>query len=156
MAKETKEYLTKEKFGELKKELDNLKNVKRKEVADSLEYAKSLGDLSENAEYHEAREIQAGIEERISKLESVLQSAIIVSDYHGDTVNLGSTVTIQKKGESTSRTFTIVGSEESNMKEGKLSHRSPIGEALIGKKKGETVSAKVPAGTANYTILEIK
>ena len=100
--------------------------------------------------------MQASIEERIAKVQSVLQSAVIVSDYHGDTVNLGSAVTIQKKGDTNKRTFTIVGSEESDMKEGKLSHRSPIGEALIGKKKGEVVSVKVPAGLADYTILDIK
>jgi len=92
MDKNTQEYLTKEKYEELVMELDNLKKVKRKEVAESLEYAKSLGDLSENAEYQEAREWQANIEDRIAKLESILKTAEIVSNYHGDTAGIGSTV----------------------------------------------------------------
>ena len=155
MAKESKEYLTKEKFAELKKELENLKNVKRKEIAESLEYAKSLGDLSENAEYHEAREMQATLEERISKLESILQSAVIMAEYHGDTVSLGSTVTLEKKG-GDKKIWQIVGSEESNTTAGKLSHRSPIGESVMGKKKSDTVTVSTPGGKVSYTIVDIK
>lgn len=150
------EYLTKEKYEELVKELDNLKKVKRKEVAESLEYAKSLGDLSENAEYQEAREWQANIEERISKLESILKSAEIVSNYHGENISIGSTVTIQKKGETNNKVFKIVGSEEADMTAGKLSNKSPIGAALLGKKKGETFSCVTPSGTIFYKIIDVK
>ena len=156
MDKNTREYLTKEKYDELVKELDNLKKVKRKEVAESLEYAKSLGDLSENAEYQEAREWQANIEDRISKLESILKSAEIVSNYHGDTASIGSTITIQKQGESGNKTFKIVGSEEADMSAGKLSNKSPIGAAVMGKKKGQTFSCNTPSGVVSYKIIEVK
>lgn len=156
MKEDGKEYLTKEKFEALKVELDLLKNVKRKEIADNLEYAKSLGDLSENAEYHEARENQASTEERILAIENILNSAVIVSEYHGDTANIGSTVTIKKEGDKEGKIYHIVGSEESNLKESKLSHRSPVGEAIVGKKKGDTFSIKTNSGTAVYTIVGIK
>jgi len=151
-----KEYLTKEKHQELQSELDNLKKVKRKEVAENLEYAKSLGDLSENAEYHEARELQANIEDRISKLELILKSAIIVSDRHTDTVGIGSTVVVKRDKNDQTSTFTIVGSEEVDVKSGKLSMNSPLGGALLGKKKGENFSFTAPSGMVNYKIVDIK
>ena len=150
------EYLTKEKFEELKKELDDLKTVKRKEVAGDLEYAKSLGDLSENAEYHEARDMQAAIEDRIGKLESLLQTAQIISQHHSDTVGVGTTVIIQKEGMKESQTYKIVGSEEADMAAGKLSITSPLGEALMGKKKGGVITVTTPKGKLCYTIVGIK
>jgi len=156
MDKNTQEYLTKEKYDELVMELDNLKKVKRKEVAESLEYAKSLGDLSENAEYQEAREWQANIEDRIAKLESILKSAEIVSNYHGDIAGIGSTVTIQKQGETNNKTFKIVGSEEADMSAGKLSNKSPIGAAIMGKKKEQTFSCSTPNGMISYKIIDVK
>src|SRR5688500_19087076 len=105
------EYLTKEKFQELEKELQYLRTVKRKEVAESLEYARSLGDLSENAEYQEARDMQAAIEERIQHLERVIkEEKIVVGDKKAAVVGLGSVTTIQRDGEKEQRTYTIVGS----------------------------------------------
>ena len=139
------EYLTREKYDELVKELDHLKKITRKEVAESLEYAKSLGDLSENAEYQEAREWQANIEDRIAKLEAILKSAEIVSSHHGANVCIGSTVTIQKKGDSVNKTYKIVGSEEADMNAGKLSNKSPIGVALMGKKRKSLFRAPLQA-----------
>ena len=103
----TEEYLTREKFEELKNELGNLKTVRRKEIAESLEYARSLGDLSENAEYQEAREMQAATEERIGKLEGILKSAKIVAHKESDVVSMGSSVTIQKDGEKDAREYKI-------------------------------------------------
>lgn len=150
------EYLTKEKYDELVKELDHLKKITRKEVAESLEYAKSLGDLSENAEYQEAREWQANIEDRIAKLEAILKSAEIVSSHHGANVCIGSTVIIQKKGDSINKTYKIVGSEEADMSTGKLSNKSPIGVALMGKKRGEAFSCVTPGGTIVYKIIDVK
>lgn len=150
------EFLTKEKFDELQKELNFLKTTRRKEIAENLEYARSLGDISENAEYHEARDLQAATEERINKLESILKSAKIVAQKSGDSVSLGSEVEIQKEGEKETRKYTIVGSEEANMQERKISHLSPLGEAMIGKKKGETFSFTTPNGKMNYKIIEIK
>src|SRR5690554_3855296 len=110
------EYLSPEKFQELKDELDHLKNVERKKVTESLEYAKSLGDLSENAEYHEARDMQAKTESRISELETMLKSAVVISSNgKSDIVQAGSVIVIQKKGDKNKRQFTIVGSEESDI-----------------------------------------
>lgn len=149
------EYLTKEKYEELSKELENLKTVKRKEVAETLEYAKQLGDLSENAEYHEARDLQANTEDRIRKLEAILKSAEIVSFHHTESVQIGSTVTIQKEGDSANRQFQIVGSEEADMGAGRLSNKSPIGAALMGKKKGDTVTIQAPSGKVIYKIIAI-
>ena len=150
-------FLTPEKFEELKKELEHLKTVRRKEVAESLEYARSLGDLSENAEYQEARDMQAAIEERITHLEGVIKEAKIVSSSkRGEMVGLGNTVTIQKQGEKESRAYTIVGSEEANIHEHKLSYLSPLGEALMGKSKGDTFTFGTPSGKQTYKVLEIK
>lgn len=149
-------FLTPEKFEELKKELENLKTVRRKEVAESLEYARSLGDLSENAEYQEARDMQAAIEERIQHLEKVIKEAkIVAGGKKGDVVGLGTEVTIQKDKDNESRTYTIVGSEEANIQEHKLSYLSPLGEALMGKSKGESFTFETPAGKQTYKILKI-
>jgi transcription elongation factor GreA len=148
-------YLTALKFDELKKELDHLKTVRRKEVAESLEYARSLGDLSENAEYQEARDMQAAIEERIGHLEKVIKEAKIVAhDKKGDVVVLGSTVTIQKDKDS--HTYTIVGSEEANIHEHKLSYLSPLGEALMGKIKGDEFVFETPGGKQKYKVLKVE
>lgn len=153
---DTQAYLTSEKFEELKKELEHLKTVRRKEVAESLEYARSLGDLSENAEYQEARDMQAAIEERISHLEQVIKEAKIVAhDKKGDVVGLGSVVTIVKDKDKNERTYTIVGSEEANIHEHKLSYLSPLGEALMGKGKGDSFTFETPSGKQTYKILKV-
>lgn len=150
------EFLTREKFEELNKELDFLKTTRRKEIAESLEYARSLGDLSENAEYQEAREMQAATEERIQKLESILKSAKIVSHKVSDTVSLGSEVTIQKDGEKETHDYKVVGSEEANIHERKISYLSPLGEAMMGKKKGDEFTFMTPNGKQHYKILTVK
>ncbi len=151
-------FLTSEKFEELKKELEHLKTIRRKEVAESLEYARSLGDLSENAEYQEAREMQAAIEERIQHLERVIKEAkIVAGDKKGTSiVGLGSVVTMQRDGEKEHRIYTIVGSEEANIHEHKLSYLSPLGEALMGKAKGETFTFVTPNGKQTYKVIELK
>lgn len=154
---ETKAYLTPEKFEELKQELEQLKTVRRREVAEALEYARSLGDLSENAEYQEARDMQATIEERITHLEQVIKEAKIVgNDKKGDMVGLGSQVTIQKDGGKDERTYTIVGTEEANIHEHKLSYLSPLGEALMGKGKGDNFSFETPGGKQTYQVIKVQ
>lgn len=153
---EEKEYLSQEKFNELKQELDHLKSVRRKEIAEQLEFAKGLGDLSENAEYHEARQNQAETEERIAKLEVMLKQAVITEKHKGGMVGVGSTVVIQKTGEKTERRYQIVGSEEANTKEGKISNKSPLGEALMGKAKGDKVSYETPAGIASCVVVDVE
>lgn len=156
---ETKQYLTSEKMVEFKKELDFLKSDKRKQVAESLEYAKKLGDLSENAEYHEARQVQAEVEDRISHLENLIKTAVIVegNGAHASdgSVSIGSSVKIQKEGEKNTREYKIVGSEEADMAQGKVSNLSPLGSALLGKKKGEKVHVSTPKGKAVYTLISI-
>ncbi len=150
-----KEYLSREKHDELKEELEFLTHVKRKEIAESLEAAKALGDLSENAEYHSAREAQAGVEERIAVLEEILKSAVIVGNKHKtDAVGIGSVVTL-KRGKET-KTYTIVGSEESDVSSGKISNKSPLGENMMGKRKGEEFTCTTPRGDEKCQILDIK
>ena len=150
------DYITKEKRKALEIELENLKGPKRKEILASLEYAKSLGDLSENAEYHQTREEQGKLEERIAKIEQILQSShIISSSGGGDVVEVGSKVIVQKEGKKENITYTIVGSEEADMTKGKVSNKSPMGEALFGKKKGESISFVTPGGVSNYKILSV-
>lgn len=149
------EYLTKEKKKELEVELNTLKTVRRKEIADALLYAKSLGDLSENAEYHQAREDQANTEDRIIHLEQILKNAVIMDKHHAGVVEVGTTITVTKKGDKADRQFTIVGSEEADSVLGKISNESPLGKALIGKKKGETAVVSTPKGEVIYTIKDI-
>jgi transcription elongation factor GreA len=150
------EYLTKEKFKELEQELENLKTKKRKEVSEALEYAKSLGDLSENQEYQEARDNQAVLEDRISKLENILKSAKIISTQNSSVAAVGSILNLEKASDKSRKSYTLVGSEEANATMGKISIRSPLGMAAIGKEKGETFSFDTPSGEMTYKIIDIK
>jgi len=150
------EYLTKDKFDELKKELELLKKVKRKEIAEALEYAKSLGDFSENQEYQEARNAQAILEDRINRLEVILKSAKIVSTRNTNLVSIGSVVTMEKESDKSRKTYTMVGSEETDAARGKISIRSPLGLAVMGKSKDEAFSFQSPSGIMSYKIIDIK
>ncbi len=149
------DYITKEKRKELEVELEDLKGPKRKEILVALEYAKSLGDLSENAEYHQTREDQGKLEERIVHIENILESSETFAMHGGEVVEVGSKVVVQKEGNKENITYTIVGSEEADKVKGKISNRSPFGEALFGKKKGASVSIKTPQGTVNYKIVSV-
>jgi transcription elongation factor GreA len=150
------QYLTNEKFTELTKELEHLKTTRRKEVADQLEYAKKLGDLSENAEYHQAREDQAEVEDRIGRLENLLKTAMIMTAAGGDVITVGSTVRLTKDGENKSFVYSIVGSEEADMSQGKVSNMSPLGSALLGHKIGDLVKVTTPKGQVVYTVAALK
>lgn len=147
------EYLTLEKKNLLEAELTTLKTVRRKEIADALEYAKSLGDLSENAEYHQAREDQANCEDRITHIEQILKNAVIMETHSTGIVSVGSTVTVQKKGSKEEKTFAVVGSEEADSISGKISNESPLGQALLGKKKGDKITVHAPKGDMEYTVI---
>jgi len=149
-------YITESKKKELLEELEYLKNTKRKEISEALKAAKELGDLSENAEYHQAREDQGKTEDRINKVEYMLKSSIIVKKHSGDTVEVGSTIKVRKNNTKDTITYHIVGAEEADMLHNKISHRSPIGEALIGKKKKDIVSISTPKGVVKYTIIDIE
>ncbi len=153
--KKSGNYITEEKRKALELELIELKGQKRKEILEALAYAKSLGDLSENAEYHQVREDQGKLEERIAKVEQILQSSQVVSGGGGDTIEIGSKVTVLKGGEKEEKTYQVVGSEEADMSQGKISNRSPFGQALFGKKKGDTVSVSTPNGTVKYEIVKV-
>ena len=153
---DTSNYLSKEKFDELTAELDHLKTVRRREIAEQLEYARSLGDLSENAEYDEARNLQAATEDRIHIIEESLSHARIIEHTKSNHISLGSQVTIQKQGEKDDHAYEIVGSAEANMQEHKISHLSPLGSALMTKKKGDTFTFETPKGSQKYKIVDVK
>lgn len=156
----TEELMSQDKFEELTHELQELRTTRRKEIAEQLEYARGLGDLSENAEYQEAREMQAAIEDRIGKLEHILKNAKIVKEgKKSDVIAMGSVVTVQptaSKGSDDKRTYTIVGAEESDLFSGKISYHSPLGSALLNKKKGDEFSFHTPKGSQKYKILKVE
>ena len=147
-------YLSKDGLDKLRTELDEMLSVKRPEVAQRIHDAKEHGDLSENAEYEDAKNEQAFVEGRIQQLEALIKNATLIDDNHGnDHVQIGSTVKV--KGPDGSVSFTIVGSTEAKPTQGRISNESPVGRALLGKKKGETVKVQVPAGDIAYTIVAI-
>jgi transcription elongation factor GreA len=148
--------VSQEKFDEMIKELEHLKTVRRTEIAKNLEYARSLGDLSENAEYQEARDLQAATEERIKKLEELVKFTTIHTDgKKKNEVGFNSKVSIRKEGSTEVHEYTIVGSEEADMRVKKLSHVSPLGAALMGKKKGDIFTFSTPAGKQTYTVEKV-
>lgn len=147
-------YVTKEKLEDLKKELTELKTVKRQEVADMLRQAKDYGDLSENSAYTEAREAQNQLEMKISELEEMVKNAQIISQQEGGQyVVVGSTLTVKKDGKQ--YTYTIVGSEEADPVSGKISNESPLGKAFLGHAVGDEVIAHIPTGQVAYKIVDI-
>ena len=149
------EYFSEEGLANLKQELEELKTKKRHEIASRLEHAKSLGDLSENAEYQEAKEEQSLVESRIGELEEIVRNAVIIKkDAHSNLVQIGSTVRV--RSDLGDETFTIVGSEEADPKLGKISNESPLGKSFLGNKAGDKVEVKTPGGTYTYSIVELK
>jgi transcription elongation factor GreA len=149
--------LTPEGLRKLEEELDFLKTVKRKEVAERIKQAKEFGDLAENSEYEDAKNDQAFTEGRILTLEAMLRTARVIDnhDVRSDVVSIGSTLKlVDEDGEEL--TFTIVGSPEADPSHDKISNESPVGRAVLGKRKGDTVSVQAPAGTIKYTIKGIK
>ena len=158
MAKEV--VVTHEGYKKLEQELDTLRTVKRKEVAEKIKVARGYGDLSENAEYDAAKEEQAVVEARIADLEATLKVARIIddSDLSHDTVSIGMRVRILPEGQSEENAmeFDITGSTEADPLNGKISDESPVGAALMGQKVGQTVTVTLPnGGTIDFKILEI-
>lgn len=147
-------YLTKEGFKKLKEELEYLKTEKRKEIAERLRHAASFGDISENAAYDEAKEAQAFMEGRIQEIKDILSQAEIIQGSNKEEVRLGSNIIVKSDGEK--KEFQIVGAEEVEVMEGKISYQSPLGEALLGKKKGEKIKLKTPKGKIEYKIVRIE
>lgn len=146
-------YLSKEGLKKLKDELHHLKTEKRREVAFRIEKAKELGDLSENAEYHEAKEQLSFVEGRIMELKSLIPRAVLIGAAQSDSVAVGSKVLVGCEGRE--KSFTIVGSQEADPLGGLISNESPTGQALLGCKVGEDVEVKIPSGTVRYTIKSI-
>lgn len=146
-------YLTKEGLEELSQELNELKTVRRREVAEAIHAAKEQGDLSENAEYVSAKEEQSRMEQHIAELEATIKNAVIIEKSKGGVVAIGSTVTIDCAGNE--KEYRIVGSNEADPLKGKISNESPIGLALLGGKEGATVSIPTPAGDKTCTIVTV-
>ncbi len=149
--------LTVEGFKKLEAELEDLKTVKRHEIAEKIKEARMQGDLSENAEYDAAKDEQAEMEARISKIEAILKNAKIVDESKVDTskINIGCKVTIKYMESGEEEDYYIVGSTESNVLENKVSNESPIGSALLGHKKGDEVKINTPAGSLTVQIVKI-
>ncbi len=148
------QYLTKEGMNELQDRLHILKTSHRREIADAIHTAKEQGDLSENAEYASAKEEQNRIEQEIAELETTLKNAHVVAKHKTDTVGINSVVLLSCNGKESE--YHIVGSNEANPMKGKISNESPMGQALLGVKPGETVRIPVPAGTKECTIKQIR
>ena len=158
MSQSKKFIMTYEGVKKLEEELEYLKTVKRKEVAEKIKEAREQGDLSENAEYDAAKDEQRDIEARIEELEGILKNAEVVveDEVDLDKINIGCIVKILDVEYSEELEYKIVGSTEANSLKGKISNESPVGKALIGHKVGDTVEVETPAGVFAYKILEIQ
>lgn len=156
MAKEYK--LRAERLEELKNELTYLKTVREKEVADQIKEARSFGDLSENSEYDEAKSEQGKLYSRIAEIENILANYVVIEETEEDhdTVRLGSTITVLDKEFGEQETYQVVGSQEADPMNGRISEESPFGKALLGKATGEDVVVEAPAGVIHYQIVEIR
>jgi transcription elongation factor GreA len=141
-------------YVKLKEELEYLQTVKRMEIADRIEKAKELGDLSENAEYAAAKDAQAFNQGRIVELSNALKNLVIVENASKDTIGMGSKITIE--GDGKIKEYSIVSFNEAEPSEGKISNESPLGQAFLGKKKGDQVKVKTPKGEMEYKIIKIQ
>lgn len=148
--------LTQEGFKKLKDELKELKEVKRKQITERIQEAKEHGDLSENAEYHEAREEQSFIEGRILELENLLRSSIIIDNNNSQDhiIKIGSKIIVEKSGKMIE--YAIVGSTEADPKNNLISCDSPLGQAFLGKRRGDIIKVKIPKGETEFKINDIK
>jgi transcription elongation factor GreA len=156
LKKDLKEiYLTSEGFLKLEEELDDLKKNKRPEIITAIKEARALGDLSENAEYSSARDNQAKIEARIKEIEFTLEHATIIENSNDGQVRVGSVVTIKYEEDDEEEEYTIVGTNEADPFENKISNESPIAVAVLGKKEGDTVSVESPNGNFDVVIVKV-
>ena len=154
---EKKTVLTQEGYKKLEAELEYYTSVRRNEIADQIAVARGFGDLSENAEYDEAKNEQSRIEAKIVEMENTLRNCVVVGDdeLNTETVGVGNTVKVKNLDLKKEQTFIIVGANESNPKEMKISNESPIGQGLLGAKVGHTVSIETPGGVIKMKVLEI-
>ncbi|MBQ2824973.1 MAG: transcription elongation factor GreA [Clostridia bacterium] len=149
--------LTAEGLKQLEEELDLLKGEKRREIADKIKVARSYGDLSENSEYDDAKNEQAILEARIATIEATLKIAVVIdeNEISDQTVHVGSLVKVENVSMGREIEYRIIGSNEANPKENKISDESPVGRALLGKKVGDMVEVEVPAGLLTFKVLEV-
>lgn len=154
MDSDQKIILTPNGYEELQQEYQHLTKVERPKIVAAIDEARSHGDMSENEPYQEARRQQAQLEERISELEEVIKNAEVVEKPKGDAINVGHTVVVER--EDAQQEYQIVGEHEADITSGKLSHSSPIGAALMGKKVGDEISVDVPAGKTTFKIKEVR
>jgi len=150
-----KTYLTPEGEARLKAELIELTGIRREELAQRLRSAIQMGDLSENADYHKAKEDQGFLEGRIQEIEAVLRTAVIIENKHTDYVTVGSHVTVQEE-DFDPETYYVVGAKEADPRNGKISNESPIGAALMNHKVGDEVQAETPGGKLTFKILKVE
>lgn len=148
-------YLTSEGFLKLEEELDELKKVKRPEIINAIKEARALGDLSENAEYSSARDNQAKLEARIKEIEYTLEHATIIENNGDGEVRVGSVVTIRYEEDGEEEEYTIVGTNEADPFENKISNESPIAQAVMGKKENDKVSVESPNGSFDIEIVKV-
>ncbi|MFH1286877.1 MAG: transcription elongation factor GreA [Candidatus Magasanikbacteria bacterium] len=155
MSDESIQFLSKEKYEELKKEIEELKHEKIPGIAKRIDDARQMGDLSENAEYHQAREDMSWAQGRLKEVQFILDNAeIIQEDLSGSgKITLGSQITVEVAGKE--KEFFIVGAQEADPLIGKISNESPLGNAFLGKMKGESVDVKIPSGSRRYKILKV-
>ncbi len=150
-------YLTPEGLEQLRQELDYLVNVRRPELARILRRAIQQGDLSENADYIAAKEEQAFLEGRIQQIEAILRNAVVIRpNGNSDAIELGHRVTLLEEGMETPEVFLLVGPAEADPLQGKISHESPLGQALLGRRPGETVVVHAPRGMVRFRILAVE
>ena len=160
MSVESRYRMSQERLEELKKELEYLQTVREKEVSEQIKEARSFGDLSENSEYDEAKNDQAMVEARIADLEVMLKGAVVIdeSELNNETVHIGSKIEVEltsPAGVQSRRDYKIVGSNEADPRNGKISDESAVGKALIGARAGETIDVETPAGISHYHIVTI-
>jgi transcription elongation factor GreA len=151
-----KQYISKERYEQLKQELEDLKTKKRQEIAERLRQAKEFGDLSENAEYSEARDEQSRVEQRIFDLDEFLKNAVVLTkkSFPKETIDIGSRVVVKKNGKE--MTYEIVGSDEADPQGGKISNESPLGRAFLQHKAGDVINVDTPSGKISYEITKVE
>ena len=155
MAVDSRFRMSQARLDELKKELEYLQTDREKEVSEQIKEARSFGDLSENSEYDEAKNEQGKLYSKIAELKTMIENAVIIENGTGSAVVMGSRVTLREQGEEDTEVYQIVGSQEANPMEGRISDESPLGRALMGHVEGDTVQWEAPMGVLHYEIVAI-
>ena len=154
MSVESRYRMSQERLEELKKELEYLQTVREKEVSEQIKEARSFGDLSENSEYDEAKTEQGKLYSKIAEIKNLIENAVILENVPtGSAISMGSRVTVREVGEEDEETYEIVGSQEADPLDGRVSHDSPFGRAIIGRRTGDRVTVEAPVGQIHYQIV---